>query len=57
MLEYLLLLLLPVAIYFGWWLARTVERRSANAASALLAAVQDQHRVEPYPTKPGERRR
>lgn len=29
MLEYFLLLLLPVAIYFGWWLAKTLDRRSS----------------------------
>jgi len=37
MLEYLLLLLLPVAIYFGWWLARTVERRSATKRKQLFS--------------------
>jgi lipopolysaccharide biosynthesis regulator YciM len=28
--EYVLLLLLPVAIYLGWWLARTFDRRSSR---------------------------
>ena len=30
MFEYLLLLLLPVAIYFGWWMHRTLARRKSN---------------------------
>jgi lipopolysaccharide biosynthesis regulator YciM len=37
MLEYLLLLLLPVAVYFGWWLARTVGRRTANKRNQLFS--------------------
>lgn len=30
MLDYLLILLLPVSLYLGWWLARTWERRSVS---------------------------
>ena len=37
MLEYLLLLLLPVAVYLGWWLARTLERRSSNKRNRLFS--------------------
>jgi len=37
MLEYLLLLLLPVAVYLGWWLARTLDRRSSNKRNQLFS--------------------
>ncbi len=37
MLEYLLLLLLPVAVYFGWWLARTVDRRSSSKRNQMFS--------------------
>ena len=37
MLEYFLLLLLPVAVYLGWWLARTLERRSSNKRNRLFS--------------------
>ncbi|MGD2129873.1 MAG: lipopolysaccharide assembly protein LapB [Lysobacterales bacterium] len=37
MLEYLLLLLLPVAVYFGWWLARSLERRSSDRRNQLFS--------------------
>jgi len=37
MTELLLLLLLPVAIYFGWWFARTLERRSSNKSRQLFS--------------------
>ena len=37
MLEYFLLLLLPVAIYFGWWLAKSFERRSSNKSKQLFS--------------------
>jgi lipopolysaccharide biosynthesis regulator YciM len=37
MTEYLLLLLLPVAVYFGWWLARTLDRRSSNKRNQLFS--------------------
>ena len=37
MTEYLLLLLLPVAVYFGWWLARTFERRSSGRRNRLFS--------------------
>jgi lipopolysaccharide biosynthesis regulator YciM len=37
MLEYLLLLLLPVAIYLGWWLARTVDRRSTSKRNQVFS--------------------
>jgi lipopolysaccharide biosynthesis regulator YciM len=37
MLEYLLLLLLPVAVYFGWWLARTLSRRSSSRREQLFS--------------------
>jgi len=35
--EYILILLLPVAIYFGWWLARTLERRTTNKRNQLFS--------------------
>jgi len=35
--EYFLLLLLPVAIYFGWWLARAVEKRSSSKKTQLFS--------------------
>jgi lipopolysaccharide assembly protein B len=37
MIEYLLLLLLPVAVYFGWWLARAFGRRSLNKRNRLFS--------------------
>jgi lipopolysaccharide biosynthesis regulator YciM len=37
MIEYLLLLLLPVAVYFGWWLARAFERRSVKKRNRLFS--------------------
>jgi len=37
MIELLLLLLLPVAIYFGWWFARTLEKRSSNKSQQLFS--------------------
>jgi lipopolysaccharide biosynthesis regulator YciM len=37
MLEYFLLLLLPVAVYFGWWLARSFDRRSSNKRNRLFS--------------------
>jgi lipopolysaccharide biosynthesis regulator YciM len=37
MIEYLLLLLLPVAVYFGWWLARAIERRSSGKRKRLFS--------------------
>ncbi|MEE8340377.1 MAG: lipopolysaccharide assembly protein LapB [Xanthomonadales bacterium] len=37
MVEYLLLFLLPPAVYFGWWLAKTVERRSIKKRSRLFS--------------------
>jgi len=36
MIEYLLVLLLPVAVYFGWWLARAFERRSTGRRNRLF---------------------
>jgi hypothetical protein len=35
--EYVYLLLLPVAVYFGWWLARTLEKRSTNKKKQLFS--------------------
>jgi lipopolysaccharide biosynthesis regulator YciM len=35
--EYFLLLLLPVAIYFGWWLARALEKRSSSKKTQLFS--------------------
>jgi lipopolysaccharide biosynthesis regulator YciM len=35
--EYFLLLLLPLAIYFGWWLARAVEKRSSSKKAQLFS--------------------
>ncbi len=37
MIEYLLLLLLPVAVYLGWWLARTLDRRSSTKRNQLFS--------------------
>jgi lipopolysaccharide biosynthesis regulator YciM len=37
MIELMLLLLLPVAIYFGWWFARTLEKRSSNKTQQLFS--------------------
>ena len=37
MIEYFLLLLLPLAIYFGWWLARAVEKRSSSKKAQLFS--------------------
>ena len=37
MIELLLVLLLPVAIYFGWWLARSFERRTSNKQRQLFS--------------------
>jgi lipopolysaccharide biosynthesis regulator YciM len=37
MIEYLLLLLLPGAVYFGWWLARAFERRSLQKRNRLFS--------------------
>lgn len=37
MAEYFLILLLPVAIYFGWWLARTLEKRSSSKRNQLFS--------------------
>ena len=36
MTDYLLLILLPPAVYFGWWLAKTLERRSVRKRSHLF---------------------
>jgi lipopolysaccharide biosynthesis regulator YciM len=37
MLEYFLLLLLPVAVYFGWWLARSFDKRSSRKRTQLFS--------------------
>jgi lipopolysaccharide biosynthesis regulator YciM len=37
MIEIALLLLLPVAVYFGWWLARTIERRASSKQRQLFS--------------------
>ena len=37
MAEYLVFLLLPPAVYFGWWLAKTFERKSLNKHSRLFS--------------------
>ena len=37
MIEYLLVLLLPVAVYSGWWLARAFERRSVGKRNRLFS--------------------
>ena len=36
MIELLLLLLLPVAVYLGWWLARTVDQRRSGKKNRLF---------------------
>ena len=36
MIEYLLILLLPLAVYFGWWLARTFGRRAQSKRNRLF---------------------
>jgi lipopolysaccharide biosynthesis regulator YciM len=35
--EYILLALLPVAIYFGWWLARTLDRHASRKRNQLFS--------------------
>jgi lipopolysaccharide biosynthesis regulator YciM len=37
MAEFVLLLLLPVAIYLGWWFARVLEKRSSNKSRQLFS--------------------
>ena len=37
MADYFLVLLLPVALYFGWWLARTLGRRSSSKREQLFS--------------------
>jgi lipopolysaccharide biosynthesis regulator YciM len=37
MIELLLVLLLPVAVYLGWWLARSIERRSSAKRRQLFS--------------------
>jgi lipopolysaccharide biosynthesis regulator YciM len=37
MLEFALLLLLPVAMYLGWWFARTLEKRSVSKSRQLFS--------------------
>ena len=37
MIELFLILLLPVALYLGWWLARSLERRSSRRSRQLLS--------------------
>jgi lipopolysaccharide biosynthesis regulator YciM len=37
MVELGLVLLLPVAVYFGWWFARTLEKRSSNKQRQLFS--------------------
>jgi lipopolysaccharide biosynthesis regulator YciM len=36
MFEYFLIFLLPVAVYLGWWLARTFDRRSTGKRNRLF---------------------
>jgi len=38
MVEYVLLAALPVAAYSGWWLARTIQRKSANRKNRLFSS-------------------
>ena len=38
MFEYVLLAALPVAAWFGWWLARTIDRKSANRKNRLFSS-------------------
>lgn len=35
--DYFGLLLLPVAVYFGWWLARSLDKRSSNKRNRLFS--------------------
>jgi lipopolysaccharide biosynthesis regulator YciM len=37
MLDYFLILLLPLAVYLGWWLARTVDRRLSSKRNQLFS--------------------
>ena len=37
MIDYLLVLLLPLAVYLGWWLARTFGRRSQSKRNRLFS--------------------
>jgi lipopolysaccharide biosynthesis regulator YciM len=38
MVEFVLLAALPVAAYSGWWLARTIQRKSANRKNRLFSS-------------------
>ena len=38
MIEYILLAALPVAAYFGWWLARTIQQKSASRKNRLFSS-------------------
>ncbi|HKJ16488.1 MAG TPA: lipopolysaccharide assembly protein LapB [Xanthomonadales bacterium] len=38
MTEYLLIAALPVAAYAGWWLARTIQRKSSNKKNRLFSS-------------------
>ncbi len=37
MIEIVLVLLLPVALYLGWWLARSLERRTSRRSRQLFS--------------------
>ena len=36
MLDYFLLLLLPVAVYLGWWLARSLDKRTSSKRTQMF---------------------
>jgi lipopolysaccharide biosynthesis regulator YciM len=38
MAEYLLIAALPLAAYSGWWLARTIQRKSTNKRNRLFSS-------------------
>lgn len=38
MVEYILIAALPAAAYSGWWLARTIQRKSANRKNRLFSS-------------------
>ncbi len=38
MLEYLLLAAIPLAAWFGWWLARTIQRKSSRRKNRLFSS-------------------
>jgi lipopolysaccharide biosynthesis regulator YciM len=38
MVEYILIAALPASAYSGWWLARTIQRKSASRKNRLFSS-------------------